>query len=130
VCSQEGTTEGDLKALFVTFLSDRDPEKLLIAGHFDRCYAFVDLGSQEAVARAVAASLAGSGLVAGPNRLEVQPSKKPVRPSGLKAIHEKRGQGSGQVSGQGGKGGKGKGGKGKGGKGEPKEAGHGAGERP
>ena len=60
-------------------------EGKLIASSVDRGFAFVDLGSQEAVARAVGASR-GEGITLNNKRLTVEPSKKPVRPSGLKAI--------------------------------------------
>ncbi len=71
------------------FVVDQDREKMLIAEHYDRGFAFVDLGSQEAVARAVSASR-GEGIKVGDKKLTVEPSKKPVRPSGLKAMQDRR----------------------------------------
>jgi RNA recognition motif-containing protein len=80
-----------LKDVFEQFVDDNDRSKLLIAeGHIDRGFAFVDLGSQAAVARAVSASRA-EGIKMGEKKLVVEPSKKPVRPSGLKAMNERRG---------------------------------------
>ena len=75
----------------------------MVAGHFDRGFAFCDLGSRDAVARAVNQSRSADGIVdrAG-RRLKVEPSKKPVRPSGLRALNERQ---SGALLGVGGGGG-------------------------
>jgi hypothetical protein len=73
----------------VGFMVEQDREKMLIAEHYERGFAFVDLGSQEAVARAVQASR-GEGIKCGEKRLNVEPSKKPVRPSGLRAMSDRR----------------------------------------
>jgi hypothetical protein len=70
--------------------------------HHDRGFAFIDLGSQEAVARAVSASLSNEGIRMRKggkggkegDKLVVEPSKKPVRPSGVKAINERKNSGS------------------------------------
>jgi hypothetical protein len=107
---ETSVVEEDLKRAFLRFMSDQNPERLLVAGHFDRGFAFIDLGSQEAVARAVSASRSPEGIKVGPKgktnknksgdggdeikRVVVEPSQKPVRPSGLKAIHERRGSNS------------------------------------
>ena len=78
-------TDDELKDIFVAFVVDQDKDKILIAAHYNKSYAFVDLGSQEAVARAVSASR-GGGIEYGDKKLTVEPSKKPVRLSGIKAM--------------------------------------------
>jgi len=86
------------------FMEEPDVGKMLIANNVDRGYAFVDLGTTEAVARAVSASR-GDGITLKDKKLTVEPSKKPVRPSGLKAIAERKGApGSGAKGSSGGKG--------------------------
>lgn len=108
--------EEDLKAVFESYLQDNG--HILVAPHFDRGFAFVDLGSTAAVARAVSASR-GDGIRVGEKRLTVEPSKKPVRPSGLRAMNERKvsgvpaaktpGQGRGRVASGRGRGGRGEG---------------------
>ena len=71
-------------------MDGQDRDKMLIAGnHIERGFAFVDLGSQAAVARAVTASRM-NGIQMGEKKLVVEPSKKPVRQSGLKAMRQPR----------------------------------------
>jgi len=96
-------TEEDLQTAFAPFMVDSDASSMLVAPHFDRGFAFVDLASQMAVARAVSASRT-EGIRVQDKKLTVEPSKKPVRASGLKAMHEKRAGGpkSGSRSGRGG----------------------------
>ena len=85
-----------------------DKDKMLVANNIsDRGFAFVDLGSQEAVARAVSASRS-EGLKLKDKRLTVEPSKKPVRPSGLKAMSDRKSTGAPKTAGS--HAGKGKGG--------------------
>ena len=61
---------------------------MLIAGnHIERGFAFVDLGSQAAVARAVTASRM-NGIQMGGKKLVVEPSRKPVRQLGLKVVDD------------------------------------------
>ena len=78
----------EIEDLFLPFCDEGDG--VLIVPYLDRGIAFVDLGSTEAVVRAVAAakqerlrsrSLSNHGLVT------VEPSKKPVRASGLRAMN-------------------------------------------
>eukprot|EP00615_Pteridomonas_danica_P004393 CAMPEP_0114345830 /NCGR_PEP_ID=MMETSP0101-20121206/12576_1 /TAXON_ID=38822 ORGANISM="Pteridomonas danica, Strain PT" /NCGR_SAMPLE_ID=MMETSP0101 /ASSEMBLY_ACC=CAM_ASM_000211 /LENGTH=471 /DNA_ID=CAMNT_0001482099 /DNA_START=176 /DNA_END=1591 /DNA_ORIENTATION=- len=113
------TVEDELREVLLPFMTEPDPERLLIAEQYDRGFAFIDLGSQEAVARAVSASRSNEGIKLkkknaavssssltlpenghdeGSNqqvkKLFIEPSNKPVRPSGLKAINERRGSNS------------------------------------
>lgn len=78
----------EIEDLFLPFCDEGDG--VLIVPYLDRGIAFVDLGSTEAVVRAVAAakqerlrsrSPSNHGLVT------VEPSKKPVRASGLRAMN-------------------------------------------
>ena len=94
----------ELKAIFCCFLDDElYSGDIKVAGHFDRGFAFCDLGSREAVARAVNQSRSAEGVVDGAGRrLKVEPSKKPVRPSGLRALNERQTSASGSVVGHGG----------------------------
>lgn len=96
-------TEDDLKGAFAPYMVDGDVSAMLVAAHFDRGFAFVDLASQKAVAGAVSASRA-DGIRVQEKKLTVEPSKKPVRASGLKAMNEKRAGGpkSGSRGGRGG----------------------------
>lgn len=80
-------TEDELKAIFQPFLNPNG--QMLVAAHFAKGHAFVDLGSTEAVARSVTASRS-EGIKVSDKQLVVEPSKKPVRPSGLKAMHERK----------------------------------------
>jgi RNA recognition motif-containing protein len=85
------TREEELMDAFEQFVDGQDRDKLLIAGkNIKRGFAFVDLGSQAAVARAVTASRM-NGIQMGEKKLVVEPSKKPVRQSGLKAMNDRRG---------------------------------------
>ena len=94
--SADLTTE-EIEDLFLPFCDEGDG--VLIVPYLDRGIAFVDLGSTEAVVRAVAAakqerlrsrSPSNHGLVT------VEPSKKPVRASGLRAMNVRlRGGGGG-----------------------------------
>ena len=93
----------ELKSVFRCFLDERSCEDVKVAGHFDRGFAFCDLGSRDAVARAVNQSRSADGIVDQTGRrLKVEPSKKPVRPSGLRALNERQ---SGALLGVGGGGG-------------------------
>ena len=56
---QTTTSENELKEAFLVFMPEPDKEKMLVANNVDRGYAFIDLGTQEAVARAVSASRGG-----------------------------------------------------------------------
>ena len=68
-------------------------DQMLIAGdHICRGFAFVDLGSQAAVARAVNSAHKEELLLHG-KKLVVEPSKKPVRVSGLRASNKRRAAG-------------------------------------
>lgn len=108
--------EVELKAVFESYLEENG--HILVASHFDRGFAFVDLGSTAAVARAVSASR-NDGIRVGEKRLTVEPSKKPVRPSGLRAMNERKvtgapvskpaGQGRGRAASGRGRGGRGEG---------------------
>ena len=60
------------------------------AAHFDRGYAFVDLGSKQAVALAINASQA-EGIRLGGEYLTVEISKKNVRQSGVRALPVSKG---------------------------------------
>jgi len=80
------TTDEELKSVFSYFLKAADRDKFLITANYAKGVAFVNLGSQEAVARAVSESR-GAGIFVGDERLVVEP-KKPrgyVVPSGLGA---------------------------------------------
>ena len=88
------TTDAALKDAFVGFMVEPDRNKLLIAAHYDRGFAFVDLGSAEACTRALGQGR-GAGFRLGDRRLVVEPSKKPVRPSGLRALSGRKGASSG-----------------------------------
>lgn len=94
-------TDDVLKDVFLPYMvGDKDKEKMLIANTgYARGYAFVDLGSQEAVARAVSAGRSSEGVKCGGKRLTVEPSKKPVRPSGLKAMTDRRPSSSSSAAG-------------------------------
>ncbi len=90
-CLQTDVTVEQLKDVFIRFMDEPDRNKILIApDHIPRGFAFVDLGSQAAVAKAVSASRM-EGVKMNDKKLSVEPSKKPVRPSGLKAANERRG---------------------------------------
>jgi hypothetical protein len=75
---------------FLVSMLEPDKGGHLFASSVDRGFTFVDLGSPEAVARAVGASR-GEGITLNNKRLTVEPSKKPVWPSGLKAIADHKG---------------------------------------
>lgn len=81
--------EQELRDVFQHFVLDMERE-VLVAPHFERGYAFVDLGSKEAVLDAILESKSLRGITIGNNRVVIEPSKKPVRPSGIKAILEER----------------------------------------
>ena len=87
----KGTGAEELRHIFSVFLEpEHDDDKIMVAGHFSRGFAFCDLGSREAVARAVNQSRTSEGIVdCTGRRLRVEPSKKPVRPSGLRALNER-----------------------------------------
>ena len=87
----KGTGAEELRHIFSVFLEpEHDDDKIMVAGHFSRGFAFCDLGSREAVARAVNQSRTSEGIVDSTGRrLRVEPSKKPVRPSGLRALNER-----------------------------------------
>ena len=44
---QTSITDAELKEVFAGFMLEQDRDKMLIAEHYDRGFAFVDLGSQE-----------------------------------------------------------------------------------
>jgi len=112
-----GINDAELKDLFAQFIVDGDKDKILVAEHYARGFAFVDLGSQDSVLAAVSLSRTDGGLKYADKRLTVEPSKKPVRASGLKAMSERSrtpATGAGGASSSGGGGGAGGGGAGAG----------------
>ena len=63
--------------------------EMLVANYSLRGYAFVDLGSKEGAARALVAAMT-NGIFINDKRMKVEPSKKPVRPEGLKGASKKK----------------------------------------
>ena len=94
-------TEDELKAVLATFMNEGD--QMLAACNFDRAIAFVDLGSTAAVAAVVTQSRREGGIqFSETKKLNVEPSKKPVRPSGIRAMHDRKGGGAPKEGGKGG----------------------------
>lgn len=94
----ENTTEADIEAVFLPFLGETS--QLLIVPYFERGVAFVDLGSTKAVMSAVHAARV-DGIQIQDTHITVEPSKKPVRASGLRAMNvRKRGDGIPPASGK------------------------------
>ena len=95
----EACKDSDIDGVFRPYLTAGG--QVLIVPYYERGVAFVDLGSTESVVRAVTAARS-EGLKIHDQVLTVEPSKKPVRASGLRAMNvRKRGDGPG-VGAQGG----------------------------
>lgn len=84
-------TPEEIEDLFRPFVDDGD--SVLVVPYLDRGIAFVDLGSTDAVLRAVAAAKAEGLRGRSPTNhglITVEPSKKPVRASGLRAMNVRK----------------------------------------
>ena len=79
--------DSDIEEIFRPYLNDGG--QVLIVPYYERGVAFVDLGSTDSVVRAVTAARS-EGLKIHDQLLTVEPSKKPVRASGLRAMNVRK----------------------------------------
>lgn len=83
----ESCKDSDIENIFRPYLAEGG--HVLIVPYYERGVAFVDLGSTESVVRAVN-SARNEGLKIHDQLLTVEPSKKPVRASGLRAMNVRK----------------------------------------